>query len=127
MKTYAEQIHELGKNSLTLEADGPNVCCNIVRDLLTEKVIYETLPALDKFQRNQSRENLIGLAAGIVDSVIILLHAADSFDIPFDAIWDEMVRCTIAETGKPNIFEVVMEYQTKMQMGEDYMKTGMVK
>lgn len=149
MKTMTEQQAEFMKamGSPTIEKEGHVVCCILARRLIEEEVNVETLPALEKYKQHPSFENLVELADGIIDSVYVLLHAANSLDIPFDLVWNEVHRSNMAkvdadgrvkkrEDGKilkpegwtpPDIFSVMMEYKTKMEMGDNYMRTGMIK
>lgn len=121
-------------------------CCVLAERLINEEVIIETLPALAKYKSNPSFENLVELADGLVDSVYVLLHCANSLGIPFDIVWDEVQRSNMAkvwedgtahkrEDGKilkppgwkpPDIFGVLMEYETRRKMGDRYMEKGMV-
>lgn len=134
MKTYGEQLVKIYGDNPTIEKDGPEWCCRVAELHILEKVRDETIPALDRYRRNPSFENLVDVASGLIDSVAVLLNVAHSLDIPFDAVWDEVYRCRSIESGrengeieKPDIFGIMMEYKTKMEMGEEYMRTGMVK
>lgn len=150
MKSFAEQQNEffVAAGSPTVETHGIDFCCNLANSLIVEEVELETLPALRKYQTNPSLENLTVLADGLVDSIYVLCHAANSLGIPLDAVWDEVHRSNMAkidpstgrvqtrEDGKilkpsgwtpPNIFEILMEHQTRKQMGDHYMNKGMVK
>lgn len=121
-------------------------CCALGEALILEEVVDETLPALLKYRRNPSFENLVELADGLVDSVYVLLHTANSLGIPFDLVWDEVQKSNMAkvwedgtahkrEDGKilkppgwkpPDIFGVLMEYETRKKMGDKYMEKGVV-
>lgn len=121
-------------------------CCVLAESLITEEVLNETLPALRAYCANPSLENKALLADGIVDSVYVLLHTANSLDIPFDLIWEEVHKSNMAkvntdgtvsrrEDGKvlkpegwkpPNVFGVLMEWETEQKMGSEYLRKGMV-
>jgi hypothetical protein len=149
MKSYAEQQNEffVGMASPSLErGDSLEKCCVLAERLINEEVFTETLPALRRYQVNPTTENLVDVADGLVDSVYVLLHTANSLGIPFDLIWDEVHRANMAklwsdgksrqrEDGKilkppgwkpPDVFTVLLEYNTEKVMGKEYIRTGMV-
>ena len=149
-RSYAFQQQDffqaMGSPSLE-RGDSLDRCCDLARNLIQEEVNEETLPALRSYQNQPSLENFTHLADGIIDSVYVLLHAANSLGIPFDLVWDEVHRSNMAklwedgkarrrEDGKilkppgwtpPNIFEILKEYKGRKQMGDHYMDKGMVK
>lgn len=148
-KNYFQQQGDffttMGSPSL-LNGNSLKECCELSESLINEEVVNETLPALRKYQTNPSLENLTELADGIVDSVYVLLHAAHSLGIPFDACWNEVHRSNMAkinpdgsvtrrEDGKilkpagwtpPNLHSIMLDWDTTRQYGESYHRKGMV-
>jgi predicted HAD superfamily Cof-like phosphohydrolase len=71
----------------------PEQVQNLRRDLITEEVM-ETLAAIrDK--------DVVGLADGIVDSIVVLLGTAISYGIHIQPIWDEVHRTNMLKKGGP--------------------------
>lgn len=132
--------------SPTLETKSRLYCCELAYRLIIEEVDNETIPALLAYERSGSLEHLAELADGLVDSVYVLLHAAHSLGIPFDACWDEVHRSNMAKVnsdgsvnrrkdGKilkpegwqpPNLFAILSDKKATEDYGEKYNTKGMV-
>jgi len=65
-----------------------------LRISLIEEEIGETLQAL-------SEDNLVEIADGIIDSIVVLLGTAISYGIDVRPIWDEIHRSNMAKVGGP--------------------------
>jgi len=62
--------------------------------LIREEVVKETLPALEN-------GNLVGIADGIADSIVVLLGTAVTYGIDIRPIWDEVHRTNMAKKDGP--------------------------
>lgn len=63
--------------------------------LVDEEWNKETLPELYKYLREPSRENLVEVADGIVDTIYVLCQLARSVGIDLDRHWDEVQRANM--------------------------------
>ena len=68
-----------------------NEVCKLRHTLISEEV-KETLEALAK-------DDLVGVADGIADSIVVLLGTAVSYGIDIRPIWDEVHRTNMAKAG----------------------------
>jgi len=64
----------------------------LLRCRLIEEEVRETLNALDN-------NDLVGIADGIADSIVVLLGTAISYGIDLRPIWDEVHRTNMAKLG----------------------------
>lgn len=67
--------------------------------LVEEEWNRETHPALQKYLRNPSLENLVEVADGIADTIYVLCQLARALDIPLNEIYDEVHRANMAKVG----------------------------
>lgn len=69
----------------------PTTTARLRKTLIIEE-IGETLEAL-------SKEDVIGLADGIVDSIVVLLGTAVTYGIDIRPVWDEIHRTNMLKVG----------------------------
>lgn len=62
-------------------------------NLIHEEVVEELLPALEE------NKDLVKIADGIVDSIVVLLGAAVHYGIDVRPIWDEIQKTNLAKKG----------------------------
>lgn len=65
-----------------------------LRQRLIKEEIEETLKAL-------LQDDLVGLADGIADSIVVLLGTAISYGIDVRLVWDEVHKTNMAKVGGP--------------------------
>jgi len=56
--------------------------------------VKETLDAM-------SENDLVEIADGIVDSIVVLLGAAAAYGLPMRSLWDEVHKTNMAKKGGP--------------------------
>ncbi len=65
-----------------------------LKKMLIEEEVKETLDAIDA-------NDLVEIADGIVDSIVVLLGAAAAYGLPMRALWDEVHRTNMAKKDAP--------------------------
>jgi len=94
---WYQDIVDFHKATGTVVGDRPTVPSFEVRNLrwsLIDEEVGETLDAI----RN---DDLIELADGITDSIVVLLGTAISYGIDIRPVWDEVHRTNMAKVGGP--------------------------
>lgn len=121
----------------------PRVTLDLCEKLVTEEVVNEFLPALQKYRNNPSLENLAEAADGAIDGIYVLVFFLNQMGLPGQKLWDIVQSANMAkfpngvavrnEFGKvqkpadwkaPDFMPTLIEWYSA-QRGESY-KGGMI-
>ena len=72
----------------------PDAKCVNIRKMLIKEEIAETLEAIDN-------EDLVEIADGIADSIVVLLGTAVSYGIDIRPVWEEVHKTNMTKKGGP--------------------------
>lgn len=88
------EFHIVAKHYIqTIPKLAPDNVHHLRRELILEEM-SETVDALDK-------GDLVGIADGITDSIVVLLGTAVSYGIDIQPIWDEVHKTNMAKIDTP--------------------------
>lgn len=65
--------------------------------LIEEECVKEYMPALQKFTESPTRENLIEVIDGAMDSIYVIAWAMRLLNVPSQAMWNEVQRSNMAK------------------------------
>lgn len=84
--TVWENIHRVKHDVLQLRYN-----------LVYEEAGLELLPALKQFAAAPTLENLVAVADGLVDTVVVTLGTAVALELPWEELWNEVQRSNMAK------------------------------
>lgn len=88
----AEMMNAFEQHIETGGAKVPDEETKKLRIKLIDEELHETLNAMED-------DNLVAIADGIADSIVVLLGTALSYGIPLDKVWDEVHISNMAKLG----------------------------
>lgn len=112
-------------------ATAGNAALELAAKLIQEEVNEEMLPALEKYKKHPTLENLVELFDGIIDSVYVIFQLSNALELPFDEGFKEVQRSNMdkapggivrrREDGKvlkpegwkpPNLWDILYKWET---------------
>lgn len=88
VETFHKKFGHVINNKPTI----PDNNTKALRCILIAEEVGETLSAI-------GQNDLVGIADGIADSIVVLLGTAVSYGIDMDGVWDEVHRANMSKIG----------------------------
>jgi hypothetical protein len=95
-----QELHRVYETTPVADDLGTGSPYEMGSNLIIEEVKKELLPALIKYSAAPSLENLVEVADGLVDSVVVIMGLANQLGLPWQEMWNEVHRSNMSKLGE---------------------------